>query len=66
MIESDQVPQSEQCKYCQKSINTSHCTEHKAHIEKDSSFWCPFYHFDDYMFSREAKNKHNYGRSDNL
>lgn len=59
MIESDQVPQSEQCKYCQRSINTSHCMEHKAHIEMDSSFWCPFYHFDDYIFNKDS-NKHNY------
>lgn len=56
MKESD-IDLKDQCEYCQRSWNTSHCAELKARILEEYGFHCPFFVFDDYLYGDDRKEK---------
>ena len=52
MKEAD-VNLKEQCVYCQKSWNTSHCNELKIRVREECNFHCPFFIFDSSKYDEE-------------
>lgn len=56
MKESD-IDLKDQCEYCQRSWNTSHCTELKSKIKEEYGFHCPFFIFDESVYDEEYKQR---------
>lgn len=52
-MKEENMPLKEQCKYCMRSINTSHCVELGVRVKEDYNFRCPFFVFDDYLYNEE-------------
>ena len=56
-MKEEDISIKDQCEYCQKSWNTSHCTELKNRIQEECNFHCPFFVFDSSKYDPEYKEK---------
>lgn len=46
-----EIPWKEQCKYCQKSFNTTYCSKYEKIINNSKDIWyCPYFVYDRYIF----------------
>ena len=49
-----EVPWKEQCKFCQKSFNTTYCSKNQRIINDSINEWeCPYFVFDSYIFGNK-------------
>lgn len=54
-MKEEDIDLKDQCVYCQRSWNTSHCVELKARISEEYGFHCPFFIFDESVYDEEYK-----------